>query len=69
LDSTGSGQGPVAGCCKCGDEHSSSCTTEFVRDNMYTLGPKQDIRQFKSSKQLIAGNSMAHRENLVAGRQ
>jgi hypothetical protein len=24
LDSTGSGQGPVAGCCECGYEHSGS---------------------------------------------
>jgi hypothetical protein len=30
LDSTGSGQGPVAGCCECGDEPPGSCATEFV---------------------------------------
>jgi hypothetical protein len=30
LDSTGSGQGPVAGCCECGDEPSGSCTTELL---------------------------------------
>jgi hypothetical protein len=30
-DSTGSGQGPVAGCCECGDEPSVSCATELVR--------------------------------------
>jgi hypothetical protein len=30
LDSTGSGQGPVAGYCECGDEPSSSCATELV---------------------------------------
>jgi hypothetical protein len=30
LDSTGSGQGPVAGCCDCGDELSGSCATELV---------------------------------------
>jgi hypothetical protein len=29
LDSTGSGQGPVAGCCECGDEPSGSCATEL----------------------------------------
>jgi hypothetical protein len=29
LDSTGSGQGPVAGFCGCGDEHSGSCATEL----------------------------------------
>jgi hypothetical protein len=30
LDSTGSGQGPVAGCCECGDEPSGSCAMDFV---------------------------------------
>jgi hypothetical protein len=30
LDSTGSGQGPVAGCCECGDEPLGSCATELV---------------------------------------
>jgi hypothetical protein len=30
LDSTGSGQGPVVGCCGCGDEPSGSCATELV---------------------------------------
>jgi hypothetical protein len=30
LDSTVSGQGPMAGCCECGDEPSGSCTTELV---------------------------------------
>jgi hypothetical protein len=30
LDSTGSRQGPVAGCGECGDEPSGSCTTELV---------------------------------------
>jgi hypothetical protein len=30
LDSTFSGQGPVAGCCECGDEPSGSCATELV---------------------------------------
>jgi hypothetical protein len=30
LDSTGSGQGPVTGCCECGDEPSGSCATELV---------------------------------------
>jgi hypothetical protein len=30
LDSTGSGQGPVAGCCECGDEPSGSGATELV---------------------------------------
>jgi hypothetical protein len=30
LDSTVSGQGPVAGCCECGDEALGSCATELV---------------------------------------
>jgi hypothetical protein len=30
LDSTVLGQGPVAGCCVCGDEPSGSCSTELV---------------------------------------
>jgi hypothetical protein len=30
LYSTVSGQGPVAGCCECGDEPSGSCATELV---------------------------------------
>jgi hypothetical protein len=30
LDSTVSGQGPVAGCCECGDEPAGSCATELV---------------------------------------
>jgi hypothetical protein len=30
LDSTVSGQGPVAGCCECGDEPPGSCATELV---------------------------------------
>jgi hypothetical protein len=33
LYSTGSGQGPVAGCCECGDEPSGSCATELVSYN------------------------------------
>jgi hypothetical protein len=30
LDSTVSGQGPVAGCCECDDEPSGSCVTELI---------------------------------------
>jgi hypothetical protein len=30
LDSSVSGQEPVAGCCECGDESSGSCATELV---------------------------------------
>jgi hypothetical protein len=37
LDSTGSGQGPVAGCCKCGDEPSGSCATELVSSLLILL--------------------------------
>jgi hypothetical protein len=35
LDSTGSGQGPVAGCCECGNEPSGSCARELVLLNLY----------------------------------
>jgi hypothetical protein len=31
LDLTGSGHGPVAGCCECGDEPLGSCTTDLVK--------------------------------------
>jgi hypothetical protein len=31
VDSPGSGQGPMAGCCECGDEPSGSGATELVR--------------------------------------
>jgi hypothetical protein len=31
LDSTGPGQGPVAGCRECSDEPSGSCATELVK--------------------------------------
>jgi hypothetical protein len=30
VDSPGSGQGPVAGCCECGDEPLGSGATELV---------------------------------------
>jgi hypothetical protein len=30
MDSIGSGEGPVAGCCECGDEPSGSGATELV---------------------------------------
>jgi hypothetical protein len=36
LESTGSGQGPVVGCCECGDESSGSCATELVRTSKRT---------------------------------
>jgi hypothetical protein len=31
LDSTVSGQGPVAGCCECSDKPLGSCATELVK--------------------------------------
>jgi hypothetical protein len=43
LDSTGSGQGPVVGCCECGDEPSSSCVTELVRFAVDQVALKQDF--------------------------
>jgi hypothetical protein len=36
LDSTGSGQGLVAGCSECGDEPSGSCATELVISEHHT---------------------------------
>jgi hypothetical protein len=42
LDSTVSGQGPVAGCCECGDESSGSCVTELV-NNMPSVSVKTFI--------------------------
>jgi hypothetical protein len=30
LDSTVSGQGPVASCCECGDEPCDSCATKLI---------------------------------------
>jgi hypothetical protein len=30
VDSVGSGQGPIAGCCEYGDGPSGSCATELV---------------------------------------
>jgi hypothetical protein len=37
LDSTGSEQVPVAGCCECGDEPSGSCATELVSYAKWSL--------------------------------
>jgi hypothetical protein len=36
FDSTGSGQGLVAGCCECGDEPSGSCATVLVSSDELT---------------------------------
>jgi hypothetical protein len=41
LDLTGSGYGPVAGSCECGDEPSGSCTTELVSFYWQEYGRKQ----------------------------
>jgi hypothetical protein len=38
LDSTGSGQGRVAGCGECGDEPLGSCATELVISYRYYKG-------------------------------
>jgi hypothetical protein len=35
MDSTVSGQGPVVGCCECGDETSGCCATELVIFNLH----------------------------------
>jgi hypothetical protein len=40
LDSTVSGQGPVACCCECGDEPSGSCATELVITIHQDVGDK-----------------------------
>jgi hypothetical protein len=37
LDSTGSGQGPVAGCGECGDEPLGSCATALVSYDVYLM--------------------------------
>jgi hypothetical protein len=37
LDSTVSGQGPVAGCCECGDEPPGSCATELVKSPILSI--------------------------------
>jgi hypothetical protein len=36
VDSPGSGQGPLAGCCECGDEPSGSGATELVIGKIQT---------------------------------
>jgi hypothetical protein len=47
LDSTVSGQGPVAGCCECGDEPSGSCATELANINTSHFYIKVDIHSIK----------------------
>jgi hypothetical protein len=53
LDCTGSGHGPVAGCCECGDEPSGSCATEFVLISSYVRLRHTNERQFTISDQKI----------------
>jgi hypothetical protein len=43
LDSTGLGQGLVAGCCECGDKPSGSCATELVS---YTQTEHKAVKLF-----------------------
>jgi hypothetical protein len=43
LNSAGSGQGPVAGCCECSDEPSGSCATELV--NFSTVDLKNILQK------------------------
>jgi hypothetical protein len=53
LDSTGSGQGPVAGCCECGGEPSGSCTTELVsvkQCNDHELTPRKKCESCGNEK-------------------
>jgi hypothetical protein len=57
LDSTGSGQGPVAGCFVCGDEPSGSCATELVSygTSSCTSHPYEGVlRTFIALKKSIA---------------
>jgi hypothetical protein len=58
LDSTGSGQGPVAGCGECGDEPSGSCATEL--DNA-----RQDKRS--SDNLLLFHSNVNHKILRIAG--
>jgi hypothetical protein len=44
LDSTGSGQRPMAGCCECGDEPSGSCATELVSDSLCVVDNSPHLR-------------------------
>jgi hypothetical protein len=57
LDWTGSRQGPVAGCCECGDEPSGSCATELVHliyIRIHTHGertrPRKDVFTFLKNR-------------------
>jgi hypothetical protein len=56
LDSTVSGQGPVAGCCECGIEPSGSCATELV-----SL-VRVDVCEPGSSVSILSGYGLEDRE-------
>jgi hypothetical protein len=43
VGSVGSGEGPVAGCCACGDEPSGSCDTELVVSQCVSLDTETQI--------------------------
>jgi hypothetical protein len=62
LDSTSSGQGPVAGCCECGDESLGSCTTELVSFN--------EMRKIETNTiNMITVNSQLHKIKIASGEQ
>jgi hypothetical protein len=54
VDSVGSGYGPVAGCCKCGNEHTGSGATELVTMHGYltSLAWKTNNNNNKSNKNI-----------------
>jgi hypothetical protein len=68
LDSNGSGQGPVAGCCECGDEHSGSSATELVsqsvRSSKYPLLFSLFNYSVRMSRLLMHATHLSHLMNL-----
>jgi hypothetical protein len=54
LDSTGSGQRPVAGCCECGDEPSGSCAAELVSLFQSQCPFKSYVQTFKTYEDVTA---------------
>jgi hypothetical protein len=68
LDSTGSGQGPVAGCCECGDELSGSCATELVSELVKYLNSLLKaciLRQYHSNRITLATTKLLNRNYSV----
>jgi hypothetical protein len=54
LNSTGSGQGPVAGCCECGDEPSGSCATVVsVQKYVFSIFIELNMRKAELSPSKI----------------